>query len=597
MNTLTYILQLNDKMSSTLSRIGVATNSVKGDVRGLKNEVKDLNKVDLSNFYSAIKRTAATLGIGAVLGKTVKLGMEQEMRNTSFEVLFGGVDNAKKMIDDISVYAAKSPYGKAGLSEATQVMAGFGIAQDKIMPNLKAIGDIAMGNPQKFQSLTLAFSQTSSAGKLMGQDLLQMVNAGFNPLRQISKTTGESMSALKTKMEKGGISSEMVAKAFQDATKEGGLYHGMIDKINNTVGGQWATAMDNINEKMMNFYFDILQPLILPALKKFNKFLDDPIATIGRLTDKITTDFPVISTIFIVATAAVVGYKLAVMAMAGIQMIISGIKAAMVAFEIVIFAVQNATNLWTAAQWLLTTALNLNPVGLIIAGIVALIALITFLIIKVDGWGEAWKHTVNGAKLIFFAYVEYVKSNFNTLIQTLMIGINKIKEGWYQFKEAIGIGDSSANQKMLTQIQADTEARKKSIVDGYKKTAEYAKQAGQEFRAATGSLKWNNTSFSDVTGGLKKKLGISSPTVPGTDTPLGTDDDLTGGGKGNGAGKETANSIATGGSKTTHITINLGKLVETISINKNGFRESAENMRDIVLDEMTRVLTMAQGQI
>lgn len=65
------------------------------------------------------------------------------------EVLFGGADNAKKVIDDISGYAAKSPYGKTGLSEATQMMAGFGIAQDNIIPNLKMIGDIAMGDSQQ----------------------------------------------------------------------------------------------------------------------------------------------------------------------------------------------------------------------------------------------------------------------------------------------------------------------------------------------------------------------------------------------------------------------------------------------------------------
>ena len=230
---------------------------------------------------------------------------------------------------------------------------------------------------------------------------------------------------------------------------------------------------------------------------------------------------------------------------------------------------------------------------------VALIALISFLIVKIDGWGKAWKHTVNGAKLVFLSYVEYVKSSFNTVVQGIMIGINKIKEGWYQFKEAVGIGDSSENQRRLAQIQADTEARKKSIVDGYKKTAELARQAGGEFKDAVGSFSWNNTTFSDVANNLKNKLGISTPGVPGTNASgvAGTGG-LMGGGAGTGsnAGKETANSIATGGSKTTHITINLGELVGSININKNGFRESAENMRDVVLDEMTRVLSMAQGQ-
>lgn len=596
MNILTYTLQLTDRMSSTLSRIGASTGSTTQDVRELKGEVQSLNNVNLNGFFSTMKKVSAFLGIGALFGKSIKDGMEQGMKNVSFEVLFGGVDNAKNIIDQITVYASKA-YGKAAVTNAVQMQAGFDIGQDEIMKNLKAIGDVAMGDVNKFNSLNLAFSQMSSTGKLMGQDLLQMINAGFNPLVQMSKTTGKSVAALKDEMSKGLITAQMVKQAFYDASGAGGQFNGMVDRMANETGGLWSAAMSKINERLLQFY-NWIEPVLKPALRQFNNLLADPIGTIGQLTDKITTNFPIITGVILTATAAVVGYKLAILSLAGVQAIIAGLKSALVAYEIVVFAVKNATSLWAAAQWLLNVALNANPVGLIIAGVVALIALIAFLIIKIDGWGEAWKHTVNGAKLIFLAYVEYVKSSFNTVVQGIMIGINKIKEGWYQFKEAVGIGDSSENQKMLAQIQADTEARKKSIVDGYKKTAELAKQAGQEFKNAAGSFSWNDTSFSDVANGIKNKLGISAPGVPGTNGSgvAGTNGLMGGGGTGSNAGKETANSISTGGSKTTHITINLGELVGTININKNGFRESAENMRDIVLDEMTRVLSMAQGQ-
>lgn len=577
MNILTYILQLQDKMSSTLNKIGASTKTTTQDVRKLKGEVNSLSNMSLGGFFSSIRKAVPALGAGAVLGKTIKSGMEQEMRNTSFEVLFGGVDNAKRMINDISDYAAKSPYGKVGLSEATQMMAGFGIAQDKIMPNLKMIGDIAMGDANKFRSLTLAFSQMSSTGKLTGQDLLQMINAGFNPLEQMSKTTGKSIGFLKEQMAKGVITSEMVTQAFHDATKEGGLYHGMISKISNTAAGQWATAMDSISEKLLNLYQNVLQPIILPALKKFNQFLEDPIGTIGRFVDKITTDFPFISSIVVALTASFAAYNL------------------------VVGIITLKTKLLATAQWLLNVAIGANPVGAAIAGIVALIALITFLIVKIDGWGNAWKHTVNGAKLVWLAYVEYIKSSFNTVVQGLMIGINKIKEGWYKFKETVGIGDSSENQKMLAKISADTEARKKSIVESAKKTVDFGKQAGQEFSKAAGSFSWNNTSFSDIAKKLKSKIGISAPGVPGTSSETSGMGKLAGvsgiGANTSGdAGKSTANSIATGGTKTTHINITIGEMGNNMQIVVDSVKEGAGNIRDMILDELTRALAMAQGQ-
>lgn len=591
-NILQYTLMMTDKMSATLQRVGVTTNQTTKDIDNLDKSVNKLNKVNLNGFFSTISKIGTFLGVGALLGKSISEGMEQGMKNVSFEVLFGGEEPARQMIDNITAYAAKA-YGQTAVTGAVQMMAGFDIATEEIMPNLRAIGDIAMGNKEKFNSLSLAFSQMSSTGKLMGQDLLQMINAGFNPLVQMSKTTGKSVATLKDEMSKGLVTSQMVKQAFYDVAGAGGQFHGMIERMSNEAGGLWNNALSKMNQRLLQFY-NWIEPVLIPALKTFNDFLEAPIATIGRLTDKITTDFPIMTGVILAATSAVVGYRLAMLSLAGLQVVIAGLKSVLVAYEIVVFAVKNATSLWTAAQWLLNVALSANPIGLIVAAVVALIALITYLIVKIDGWGKMWEHTVNGAKLIFKAFVAGVKLYFNTMVNGLMIGINKIKEGWYEFKEAVGIGDSSENQKMLAQIRADTDARKKAIVDSAKEVASLSIQAAKEFKSAANSLSWNDTAFSDILTGQKKQFGIDAPGVPGTTTGTGG---TTGGGTGGNAGKDTANSIATGGTKTTHITINLGELVGTININKNGFRESAENMRDIVLDEMTRVLSMAQGQV
>lgn len=37
------------------------------------------------------------------------------------------------------------------------------------------LGDISQGNKEKFNSLSLVFGQISSQGKLMGGDLLQLI--------------------------------------------------------------------------------------------------------------------------------------------------------------------------------------------------------------------------------------------------------------------------------------------------------------------------------------------------------------------------------------------------------------------------------------
>jgi tape measure domain-containing protein len=126
------------------------------------------------------------------------------------------------------------------------------------------------GNNERFKNLALAFSQMSAAGRLMGQDVLQMINAGFNPLQQISKTTGESMIELKKRMEDGGISTQEVRQAFIDATSEGGMFEGMTDRLAQTVSGKLNIALSDMEQKLAAAG-EAMGPLLIQLLDTFTR--------------------------------------------------------------------------------------------------------------------------------------------------------------------------------------------------------------------------------------------------------------------------------------------------------------------------------------
>ena len=122
----------------------------------------------------------------------------------------------------------------------------FGMSAEEAQKRMKQLGDISQGDAEKFKSLTLAFAQMSSTGKLTGQDLMQMINAGFNPLEEISRKTGKSIGELKDEMSKGAISADMVAEAFASATSEGGRFYGSMEAQSKTFSGQMATLEDGV---------------------------------------------------------------------------------------------------------------------------------------------------------------------------------------------------------------------------------------------------------------------------------------------------------------------------------------------------------------
>lgn len=252
----------NDKGKISFAT-GIDNSQLQADAqraRDILHGIGDTAKQEGAGIDSAFSKVAKTIGgIFAVKGiadfakSIVSVRSEVQSLQISFETLLGSKDKATALFGEIRKFAANTPMMLKDLASGAQTMLAFNISAEKVMPMLHAIGDISMGDAQKFGSLTLAFSQMSATGKLMGQDLLQMINAGFNPLAEISAKTGKTIGELKEEMEKGKISVDMVTDAFLSATAEGGKFHGMLEKQSHGIAG----AMSKLQGAVHDMFNDI----------------------------------------------------------------------------------------------------------------------------------------------------------------------------------------------------------------------------------------------------------------------------------------------------------------------------------------------------
>lgn len=224
----------------------------------------------IENTFKRIAQAAA--GVFAVsqakqmVSQIIDVRKEFQSLELSFQTLMGSAAAGKKMFQDITQFAVSTPMLEKDLAKGAQTLLGFNIEAEKVMPILRQIGDISMADSQKFESLVLAFAQASSTGKLMGQDLLQMINAGFNPLVEISRTTGRSLNDLKDAMSKGEISVEMLQNAFKTATDEGGKFHGMLNGMAQGMQG----AFSNLEGAIQKLFNDIGQEIEQPVVEGTN---------------------------------------------------------------------------------------------------------------------------------------------------------------------------------------------------------------------------------------------------------------------------------------------------------------------------------------
>ena len=500
---------------------------------------------------------------GAGIGMSIRKGMEADLQQANITTLLrGDVEKAKALYAQLSDYGVKTPYDKAGLIETQKTMMSFGLSSEFAFGKLKNIGDIAMGDVQKMQSLSLAFAQATSAGKLQGQDLMQMINAGFNPLQVISERTGESMAQLKERMSKGGISAQELAQAFEWATDKQGLFYQGAEKAGQTLSGKFNKMMDSITELALKVY-EAISPVLSPLVDLAAVIFSSIGGGIGWLIEKFQEGNP----------------------------IIWGIAGAIGIFTTALILHNTYTAIATAWQNRLTWAViktNLaflaNPITWIIAGIIALIAIIAYCIVGVSGWGKAWEYTVQGMKYSWEAFVENFQLLWTVAKNTFMAGIDACKLAWYKFKEAVGLGDSTENQAMINKIQNDLQERAKSVTEGYKKANEAGEKAKEAFGKAWDSLEFK--SFKEVKDGLMGKLGMkteSSPT-PGISPITGETTTTTG------EGTKTKDNIVSGGTRQTHINIQIGNVGTDTKVYVSSVREGVENFGAMVKEELLRVV-------
>lgn len=289
---------------------GLDISGLERDIRAAQGRFTDLNS-HVQKECTGIDGSIRTIGTsiaavftvqkaGEFIKKMVAVRGEVESLEKSFSILAGTVQG-KKLFEEIKDFAVKTPMSMPALAKGAQTLLAFNYEAEKVMPILRAIGDISMGNEQKFNSLVLSFSQMSSTGKLMGQDLLQMINAGFNPLAIISEQTGKSIGTLKEEMAAGSISAEMVTKAFMDATSEGGKFNNMLSEQSKGIEGS-ISNLEGAIEDMFNDLGEKSQGVITGSIQNVTRLIEN-YEKVGRVIAGLIATYGIYKTSLIAINA------------------------------------------------------------------------------------------------------------------------------------------------------------------------------------------------------------------------------------------------------------------------------------------------------
>ncbi|MEK0370394.1 MAG: tape measure protein [Nitrosopumilus sp.] len=499
--------------------------------RGLKRAALQVRKVDNRTKALSTSISSLNIGIGAlVIGfgafKAVQIAGQFEQTQIAFETMLGSAEKGKKLIQELDVFATKTPFSIEGVQSSAKQLLAMGINVERLLPTLKSLGDVSAGLSIPISRLALNFGQVRSQGKLTGRELRDFAIAGVPLTAQLAKQLNVSTAAISKMVSAGKIGFPEVEQAFLDMSSEGGRFFNLMDKQNKTFLG-------GVNEMKENFEIfartigQTLIPMIRPLVNLISRAVE--------FTKRHKTAVEIAVKVFLV-------------------------------FAIVIGTIIIAIKLWSFAQAILNVLLLANPVGLIIAGIVILIGIIAAVVTSIDGWSDQWKVfkkvftlSLQLMKQVFVLQWKIIKNNFLTVLDLMKIA-------WLKAKKVLGFGSDADKQKIdaLTQGIKDRIEEIKNLAKESVKTAKKIKNAF-EFKLSFGDE-------SPIDKAKKAFDKLKKPKIIGTG--------------GDGITSET--TVTSAAPKVFNI--NIDKLIETFNVNTQNIKEAPGKVKDMVQQALLEAL-------
>lgn len=341
------------------------------DEIGNKSEDSGKKVEGLGNGFTVMKGALANLagnylsqaidGIKNLAGEAIS--SSDSLKKFESTMQFAGYDGKQinKARDDMKEYADKTVYDLQTISNTTAQLAANGVPNyEKLTEAAGNLNAVAGGNSDTFQSVAMVLTQTAGAGKLTTENWNQLANAipgASGKIQEALQANGAYTGEFRDAMAKGQITADEFNKAimdlgFTDAAQQAAT---STDTFEGAMGNMQAAVTDGL----MQIYEAIGSENVTGFINNISDFVSTIIPPIETAVSWFVENLPQIAPLL-----AGIGTGLAAILVA------QKIEAMVAAFE----KWRTATEGMTLAQAALNAVQLANPIGLIIAGIAALVA-------------------------------------------------------------------------------------------------------------------------------------------------------------------------------------------------------------------------------
>lgn len=268
----TYAQQATQKAESGFKRVSTAI----GDAR------QKLDKLNFGFHGLGSKLAGLGLSIGAVdIGRRIiNAGGNEEDILARLEFALKDRGKAIAMNNELKALARRAPIPIQDMRQQAAMLAPvFG---DQTMKYFRMLGDVVSGSGGDFGNIAYNFAQIKSMGRTYGIDLRQFAMQNIPIWQELAKVLNVPVEKMEEISTSGKITFDVVAKAFENMTKEGGIYFGAMEARAHTFRGQWQIIGNKMQEIWVKFF-----EKARPYLQQFSDWVEKQIENFDELIPKI----------------------------------------------------------------------------------------------------------------------------------------------------------------------------------------------------------------------------------------------------------------------------------------------------------------------
>ena len=219
-------------------------------------EVNETNESLAMSWGKVIGAIGGAAALKSFISEMVNVRGEFQQLEIAFGTMLKSKEKADKLMAELVDIAAKTPFDLQGVASSAKQMLAYGSSAESVGKELVMLGNVAAGVGAQLGDIAYLYGTLRTQGRAYAVDIRQFAGRGIPIYEELAKVMGVTKDEVSDLVSQGKVGFKEVEQAFQNMTKEGGMYFNLMQEQSKSLTGQisnlgdaWDSMLNEMGKK------------------------------------------------------------------------------------------------------------------------------------------------------------------------------------------------------------------------------------------------------------------------------------------------------------------------------------------------------------